>query len=184
MTKSSHSQLELIQPAVPADTDAILAILDRANQLALENSGEPMWTAMTYVHDQLRSQIESGDCFVMKDEQDTITSLIVITQQDTLWEDDGTDEQALYFHKLMKDPEIAPKGSGFPLIAFAAREAIRRGRTYLRCDTKTSMIQLIEYYRRLGFATKRSMTYPTTDQAGVLLEAKPEEVLQRIAKLF
>jgi hypothetical protein len=169
-----------IEPAKLADFEQLVQIMDQANHYARTKSGEPMWTAMDFVHSQLRSHLEAGDCFVLRHAQE-IVATITISKQDPLWGEDGTDNNALYIHKLMKNPESSIRDIGLTFLSFAAHEAVRQNRKFLRCDTKTSQERLINYYLGLGFAKKRSFNYSVTGFEGVLLEAAVQDVITRLA---
>ena len=170
-----------IAPAKVSDFEELTRVMDRANEYALTKSGDPMWTAMDFVRGQLRSHLEAGDCFVLRDAQ-KIVATITITEEDALWGDDGQDNNALYIHKLMKNPESHIRDIGLTFLSFAAHEAIRQNKKFLRCDTKTSQERLINYYYGLGFVKKRSFHYSVTGSEGVLLEADAQEVIARINK--
>jgi ribosomal protein S18 acetylase RimI-like enzyme len=169
-----------IEPAKLSDFEQLVQIMDQANHYAQTKSGEPMWTAMDFVHGQLRSHLEAGDCFVLRHAQ-KIVATITISKEDPLWGQDGTDNTALYIHKLMKDPESSIRDIGLTFLSFAAHEAIRRNRKLLRCDTKISQARLINYYHGLGFTKKRSFHYSVTGFEGVLLEADAQQVITRLA---
>lgn len=171
-----------IEPAKVSDFEELTQIMDEANLYSLTKSDEPMWTAMDFVRGELRAHLEAGECFVLRKEQ-KILATMTITNEDALWDSESTDGKALYIHKLMKNSECHIKNVGLIFISFAAHEAIRQNRRFLRCDTKPTQVRLVNYYYGLAFVKKRSFVYSVTNKPGVLLEADAREVLKRIAEL-
>lgn len=172
-----------IQLAKSEDLNAMLTIMDRANQYALEKGGEPQWT-MKHSRDRLRMDLNQDNCYVMRDRHGRINATMALTEEDLYcWEEEGKDQKALYFHKLMKDPGNAPANAGRIFISFAAHEALRRGKIWLRCDAKLSVKKIVAYYENLGFIKKRFIRYPVTGNKAVLLEASPKEILRRVSDL-
>ncbi len=156
MSSYKASQIQL---AKLSDLESILAIMDKANQYSLDKSGEPQWTAMNHARGELRTHLEQENCYVIKDKRGAINAIMTLTEEDTYaWGEEGLDQTALYFHKLMKDPESSLANPGLTLLSFAAREALRRGKSHLRCDTVSSMKRLISYYESLGFRIKNVLS--------------------------
>ena len=158
-------------------------LLQKANQYSIEISGIPQWTKWDVVYGQLQEYIESGSTYVLRDSQDAITAVMAIDSEDEVWGDASKDNLAIYLHQLAKDPEKAPPGSGLRLIKFAAAEAARKGKKYLRCDTSPELIELLEYYHRLGFEEAGTFIYESSGRPGILLETPTLTVIQRIPKL-
>lgn len=167
-----------IQLAKSEDLNAILEIMDKANQYVFDKTGEYSWTAIGHAQNEIRTHLSQGNCYVMKDKRGAINALVTLNEEDTYsWDEEGTDHQALYFHKLMKDPKNSPARSGLVLLSFAAHEAIRRNKKFLRGDSKLN-VELIKYYESLGLKQKRFTHYKVTGNKAVLLEAEPTEVLK------
>lgn len=170
----------LVQPAKQADLAKLEAILDRANRYAFEKTGKYQWQFPENARSELRQDLQQGNCFVIKDKAGDITAVIALCEEDTtFWGEEGADGQALYFHKLMKDPTKAEPNAGRVLLSFAAAEALRRGKKVLRCDAKVSMEKVLTYYKSLSFQTKHHIHYAISGNKAVLLEADPHEVLKR-----
>lgn len=170
-----------VQPARQGDWSQLAAILDRANQYAFEKTGKYQWQFPDNARNELRQDLQQGNCFVMKDKAGNITAAIALSEEDTtFWGQEGSDGRALYFHKLMKDPTHAAPNSGRILLSFAASEALRRGKQVLRCDAKVSMEKIIKYYESLSFQTKHHIRYAISGNPAVLLEADPHEIIKRV----
>lgn len=168
-----------IELATLADYDELLSLLDKANLYALDRSGEPMWTAMQFVYNQVRSYIEAGYCYIIRDRQ-KIMATMTITDKDEFWKDSGSEDEALYIHKLMKNPESSVKNVGLVFLSFAAHETLRHKRKFIRCDTVPTQVRLINYYKKLGFIEKGRFVYPSSGRDGVLLEADAKEIIKNL----
>lgn len=171
-----------IESAKVSDFEELTQILDEANRYSLTKSSEPMWTAMDFVRGQLRSYLEADECFVLRKDQ-KILATITITSEDALWSNEGADGKALYFKKLMKAPACSIPSVGLLFISFAAHQALKQNRQFLRCDTKLSQVRLLNYYLGLGFVKRHSFTYKVTEKDGILLEAEAKELIRRITQL-
>lgn len=169
-----------IEQARPSDFDELKSLLDRANQYSIERSGLKLWTMMDYVYGQLQKQINDGECYVLRNRAGNITSCIVLTDDGSEWGEREHDSDALYFHKWMKDPGLADSSEPKKLLRFAAEEAIRQKKSYLRCDTVPSLIKLLKYYDRLGFKRIALFVYESSGRPGILLEVKPDLLLKNL----
>jgi ribosomal protein S18 acetylase RimI-like enzyme len=169
-----------IQPATLEDFDELKQLLNRANEFSIEQSGLRQWTAMEHVYAQLKAQIENGECYVLRNTNGEITSAIAISDHTTKWGPYSDDGHAIYTTKLMRDPYKSQPGEGRTMLAFAAQEAKRCGKTTLRCDTASNLVGLINYYLKFGFTDKGRFIYESTGREGILLEAKPDDVIMAI----
>ena len=116
---------------------------------------------------------------MLKDDSNHVIAAFTLTQDDIeRWGGEGVDGQALYCHKLMKDPNSSEPQVAKRFLAFAAQEAQKQNRPYLRCDVKASLTRLIDYYKSMGFYEKRRITYPTTQVEAILLEAEAGMLLR------
>lgn len=165
----SMTNIELAQPG---DYAELRELIDLANKNALDKSGAPLWTMMDVVGQALKTNLERGECYIIRN-NGRITSCICLQTKDRLWPDD---DQALYFHKWMKHPSLATDGEAIKLLKFAATETGRRGKKYLRCDTVSDLEGLLTYYKRLGFHQVKHFIYDFSDRSGVLLEANAQEI--------
>jgi hypothetical protein len=169
-----------ISLAKTTDFEELTIIMDKANEYALDKSGEPIWGLREYALRELTAHLKAGECFVMRDDQ-KIAATMTITDEDRLWGEYGADDDALYFHKLMKDPQYPIRDVGLIFISFVANEASKRNKKFLRCDTISTQKRLINYYFKLGFVEKGSFTYRPSGRPGVFLEALTKEVIANLA---
>jgi predicted GNAT family N-acyltransferase len=164
-----------IEPAKIADLEELTRILDKANEYSRVKSGEPAWALRDLALRELTLHIKAGNCFVMREDQ-KIMATMTITDEDRLWGETGTDGTALYIHKLMKNPECHARNLGLRFMAFAAHEALKQNRKFIRCDTISNQKRLIKYYFKLGFIEKGLFTYQPSGRGGIFLEAEAEAI--------
>ena len=178
MNRGRTAEPSVILLAEQTDFELLKVLLDQANSYAAGKTGERMWTNMKHVHEQLYLQLERGECYKILNERGDLCASINITKTDSAkWGDQGQDGRALYLHKLMKDPVTAPAQVGIDLIVFAAQQALTAGKQFLRCDTKSSMTNLVAYYERFGFSHCGTTTYVASGATATLLQADASEVL-------
>lgn len=163
--------------AQPNDLASLRELIIKANEYSVAVSGKPQWKDWSIVLPRLEKFLEDNKTHVVRQEEN-ITGAISLNESDPAWGEASSDGNALYIHQLMKDPEIDQKGIGALLLGFAAKEAIVRNKSFLRCDTAEDLPTLIDYYKKFGFKEVGSIKYPTFDRKGILLEALPSNVLQ------
>lgn len=169
-----------VQQAGLNDFNDLKSLLNKANQHSVASSGLRQWTVMDHVYSQLQRQIENGECYLHRNGQGETVAAVALNEDPGQWGARGDDRDAVYFYKLMKDPEKADKGEGAKLLGFVAQEALRRGKRFLRCDTVNDLTGLHAYYARFGFQEVGSFTYASSGRAGVLLEASARVVLDTV----
>lgn len=171
--------LPAIEQAGMKDFDELKALLDTANRYSIELSGLPQWRMIDLAYDDLRTHLESGDYYVVRAQDGSITSAIGLSENSEDW-GEREDGRGLHFGKLMKNPTKAQPDEGVQLIGFAAAETLRRGKALLRCDVVAELPGLVDYYLRLGFENRGGFIYKSSGRPGIFLEANPEAVLARI----
>jgi len=180
MTKTSSSQ-RIIELVSIEDYDQVEQLMDRANEYARQRSGDYLWHYLDFVRSLMRHNILNGQLYAIRNDEREITSTIAIIEEDKrIWGEIGVDGQALYLEKLMKNPQKAEPDEAKQLMVFAAKEAIRRGRPYLRCDTVSSQEGLVRYYQRLGFRDRGHFTYTPSNKPGILLEITARELIKNL----
>jgi hypothetical protein len=169
-----------IEKATLDDESEMLALMDKANAYALQQSGAPLWTT-NYATKDLHKHLEKGNLYVIKNTEGAITSSIALSEETyEFWEEAASDSQALYFSKLMKDPEKSLHGEAKALLAFAATECLNRNKQKLRCDTVAELTGLTNYYLKIGFKAKGYFTYYSSNRQGILLESNAASVLTHL----
>lgn len=173
-----------IVPAKAADLEAILAVMAKANQYSFDKTGEYQWRQYKKAQQNLTKDLMDGNCYIGKDDQDRVTAAVTITDQDTdRWGERGADQKALYVHKLMKDPELAGKHVASKFLSFAADQAIKQNKKYIRGDTKISLSRLLDYYKSLGFYEAGTHMFAATGAKAALLEIETTELIKNTQKI-
>jgi len=165
--------------------EALRHMLDVANEYAAARSPEPQWMLMDRVYAQLRKGIEANQCYVMTGEDNVPVASVTITEADLYtWGDMGNDGRALYFHKLMKDPSLAPPKVTPRLLKFVAQQAIASGKEFVRADTKTNQENLIAYYKKFGMVEQGERPYVKSSYRAVLLQIPARQLLTNCEAAF
>lgn len=173
----------VFEVASESDIDALIALLDRANEYsAAKSQGERQWNIMDRVYRQLRSHVHKEEMYVLRNPLDhTVIAAMATSEHDSMWadKDDGT---ALYIHKFMKDP-FAPRvvdNLGALFFDFAASRALALSKSVVRCDVKKSLPRLVAYYEGFGFRPVGTIDYSGTTYVAYLMEV-PTDVLRKSA---
>jgi hypothetical protein len=160
-----------VERAGMSDLEDLFGLFDAANALSLKKSGVWAWRNPDVSKQGIKECLEARDVYILRDPQRRISASITLGETSTEWGSTGLDNQALYFTKYMKNPTRARAGEPLELLRFAAREATRRDRPWLRCDAVMDQANVVEYYQRtLGFMAKGSIEYPGSGRRGILLE--------------
>lgn len=184
---SNHEQEHIrhskaIEVATPHDLDALKQLLLKANAYSLRIAGTPTWKNVPLCLEQLEKQVVLGNTHVIRDTNNNITSSISLSDTNESWNDTRGNQNALYFTKLMKDPDIAGQKEAKLLLQFAGNSAINQEKSLLRCDTKRDQDRLIAYYEKLGFEKKGYILYKSNQLPGVLLEIPVTKILDKITR--
>ena len=159
-----------VQAAEAKDFDELWELLNLANDYSEAKSGDRMWHDMDKARADLKSQLETGNYYVLRGPTGLITASVGLSEQDSVWGAAGQDGQALYFFKLIKNPTTAEPNAAVTLLQFVAAEAQRRHKSVVRCDTVAEPEGIVNYYQRLEFVRAGTFSYDT-GRPGVLLEA-------------
>ena len=134
-----QAELEDVAAAVAIDEDAVAWV----RSLGYEPGEPPRPLSELYV-----DVVARGQMFLTREEAEAVGKL-ALTESDDLWADRPGD--ALYVHGLMVRRASAGRGIGRALLAWAEREAARRGKSLLRLDCDALDPPLRAYYERAGF---------------------------------
>jgi ribosomal protein S18 acetylase RimI-like enzyme len=126
----------VIRRAYSGDADAVRALVGEAYGHYVERIGRvpgPM-------RDDYDRRIAANQVWVLE-EGGAIVGLVVLEDE----------PEAVLLENVAVTPAMQGKGCGRALIAFAEREAVRRGASEIRLYTNVRMVENIALYRRLGF---------------------------------
>lgn len=126
----------MIRPAVTADTQAVMAVVEAAYTHYIARIGKrpgPM-------DDDYAARIAAGQTWVL-DRDGMIAGILVLEET----------ADGFLLDNIAVRPEFHGQGLGRILIAFTEAEAKRRGFTAIRLYTHALMTENIALYTRLGF---------------------------------
>ena len=84
---------------------------------------------------------------------------VTLTETDPLiW--DGTEEAALYIHKLAVRRDYAGQGIGTAVLEWIKGHALRSQKRFLRLDTWATNAGLKKYYEKQGFTHLKTKSFP------------------------
>ncbi|HYN97759.1 MAG TPA: GNAT family N-acetyltransferase, partial [Pilimelia sp.] len=132
--------------AGPADTDAVLAVLDEAAAW-LAHRGIAQWPAR-FDPGWVTGAVGRGETWLVRDAGEVLATF-TLAWSDPLWPAPGGDT-AGYLHRLAVRRRAA--GLGSVLLRWAGAAARARGRRYLRLDCVATNEGLRAYYEAAGFA--------------------------------
>jgi hypothetical protein len=165
-----------IEKASLQDFLGLQYLLDRANEYSLQLSKRKAWENVEKARNVIKKDLGQGNVFIIRN-NDTITSSITLSETSGVWDELGRDDKALYFTKLMKDSEKAHSDEGIMLLKFAALEAKKRNKAYIRCDAVTDNHGVVSYYKKLGFQERGHIFYNPSTRQGILLEIPIDQLL-------
>ena len=84
--------------------------------------------------------------FYIAEQDGKIVGAVALYESDERWPDG---ERAIYVHHLVTD--LTARGAGRELLAFAEKEAMRRGMTKIRLDSEKGNEKLAKYYADAGY---------------------------------
>jgi GNAT superfamily N-acetyltransferase len=135
--------------ATEADIHAACAVLVEAVRW-LEGRGEPLWKAEEFALERLAPCVTAGELFLARADGEVAGTFLLQEADPLFWPDDppGT---ALYLHKLAVARAFAGRGVSRAILDWAAVEAARRGRAFLRLDCDGTRPALCAFYAAAGF---------------------------------
>lgn len=136
-----------IAPGQQSDTEIITSVLREAAQW-LKDIGKPLWNVSDFTEETISS--EAHLYHLIKAGPD-LAGLFKLQDTDGLFWPDVDPTEALYIHKLVVRRSHAGKGLSSLAVSYAAEEARKSGRPFVRLDCESSRPSLRAHYERLGF---------------------------------
>jgi GNAT superfamily N-acetyltransferase len=133
----------------------------------LKARGIPLWDPENLTPDRLLPTVEQGELYIACQKRTPIGTMI-LQEDDTFFWPDVPAGESLFLHKLAVRRSAAGQGLARAMLAWAAAEAKRRDKTYLRLDTDSTRPQLCALYESAGF------TLHSTRQIKIFLTARYE----------
>ena len=143
--RAGHGQLELV-----------VAILEEASDWMRRTSGggwDPgQFPSEVVTHGRLWRAYEDGDLYLAWEDGRPVATMTLQWQDELFWPDAPDD--AGYVHRLAVASDAHGRGIGRDLLRWAEREALARGKPFLRLDTSAENPSLRRYYEGAGFELK------------------------------
>jgi hypothetical protein len=162
------------------DQTKLHQLLDKANEYSKQLSKRLAWENIEKAKKAIDYQLQLGNVFIIRGENGTISSSIILNETNDVWDKIGEDDKALYFTKLIKDPDEAQSDEAKRLLTFAAEEAKRRNKLFLRCDAVSDHKGIVSYYKNLGFKERGHFLYKPSRREGILLEISASQFIDKL----
>jgi GNAT superfamily N-acetyltransferase len=121
------------------------------------------FSAATVTAEKVRERIALAQVYVARREGRIVGTYNLRSKADQLGD-------AAYVNSLAVDPALRGAGLGTDLLEQAEAEAVRRGFTRVRLDTAKPLLDLVEWYRRRGYAPVGEVRWSGKTYDSVVLE--------------
>ncbi|MGC9324879.1 MAG: GNAT family N-acetyltransferase [Desulfomonilia bacterium] len=141
--------IEIVQ-ACPGDIETASSLMIDAAAW-LKERGQELWFSEELAPERLKGAVDAGELHLVHMDGKPVGTAIFQLHDRIFWPD-MPEGDAAYIHKLTMNREVAGRGLGIQVIAWARDRARQMGLTYLRLDTEASRWKLCDYYEHAGFA--------------------------------
>lgn len=115
----------------------------------LRETGRPLWRPEDLTEERILAGVAKEDVCVGRADGEAAAAMILQWSDPVYWPEAGGDSG--FIHKLSVRRRFAGKGLARDMVEWAAREAQRRGKKYLRLDCAADRVKLRAFYESLGF---------------------------------
>lgn len=144
-----------VRKAVPDDAETLSRILQSANDFK-HTQGDKIWGKYSFTPEETAATIAGGNTHIAMIDGVPVGSVLLLTDDERIWGEEGKDGQALYVHRLTVDRVVGEPGVGKQIMGWADDQVREADRSYVRLDCSSSNEGLCGYYRSLGFSVVRS----------------------------
>lgn len=116
----------------------------------LKERGQELWFSEELAPERLKDAVDAGELHLVHMDGKPVGTVIFQLHDRIFWPD-MPEGDAAYIHKLTMNREVAGRGLGIHVIAWARDRTRQMGLTYLRLDTEASRRRLCAYYEHAGF---------------------------------
>jgi RimJ/RimL family protein N-acetyltransferase len=157
------------RPAQPGDLRHVVDILSEAGAWA-KARGVERWWPVPFPEAWVRPGVERGEVVVAESRSQLVGTLTLTREDRLMWGEQPP--IAGYVHRVAIRREFARQGLGGSLLAWAASEVQRWGRSRLRLDCLSTNESLVKYYRNQGFSEVGRVrgNIPGEDRPSILME--------------
>lgn len=137
----------VISPATRADIDAMVQILSEGVAYKQQH-GDDSWGSGLYTKAEVKGLLQTGSAHVARLDNEPVGTLLLQWTDDIIWENDSG---AGYVHQLAVKNSFHGQNLGTQILDWAAAEAAKHGKKYLRLDCHSDNKKLCAYYESQGF---------------------------------
>jgi GNAT superfamily N-acetyltransferase len=173
--EESRTPVEEFLPATIADAADVKRLLQEAADLKW-SQGDNLWGTHPFTDDEVAGMINGGDMFVYKTDGIAAASVLLLKNDERMWgEEQGSDDTAVYIHKLCVGDAFRGQGVGVRTLLLSEQYAKDKGKTKLRLDCPQDS-PLSVYYEKQGFREIRRY-----DRPGSVGRKNPDKDVYRAA---
>ena len=121
------------------------------------------WNPALFTPEWLERHAAAGELFLARLRGEPAATMLLQDEDPLFWPDAPAGE-SLFLHKLAVSRAFAGRGVALEMIGFAAREAARRGRAYLRLDCARREA-LARLYEGAGFVRRGERVIERRDES-------------------
>ena len=142
----------MIVPAREEDVDLVIEILNEPAEWLQSKGFSTRWSKAQLVRDKFLMQIRQNEVFLAKLGEETVGTVTLQWSDNVFW--DGASQDAGYAHKFTVRRSYAGRRIGESMLHWAASQASKAGKKYLRLDCLADNNKVRVYYERAGFDHK------------------------------
>jgi len=114
-----------------------------------------LWGTEPFTNEEIEARLKGGGLYTVISDNEVVGTVTLTDKDSRVWEDDGTNKEALYIHQLATGDKTRGKNIGEQVINWVVDKAREEGRKAVRLDCSYTNRGLCEYYERRGFAEIR-----------------------------
>lgn len=138
----------VITPATEADADNIAKVLTDAVDFKVKH-GDMVWGTGLYTQEEVLGMMSGGNLYKATLDNKIVGNFILQWEDLKVWGEQPPN--AGYIHQLAISKNSHGKDLGEQMIEWAAAEASKKGRQFLRLDCPAANTELCKYYEGKGF---------------------------------
>ncbi|MBV7297387.1 GNAT family N-acetyltransferase [Enterovibrio paralichthyis] len=141
--------ISLEKAAKPEDWALIENFLIQAI-VRLETAGIPLWARDEVTTEVLLASYGHDSLYLVKENGQTIGGVFILESDPLFWPK-ITDNDSLFFHKLVIGDAFITRGIGHRVLQAMVELTKQQGRHWLRCDCHGDRPRLRNFYESFGF---------------------------------
>jgi predicted N-acetyltransferase YhbS len=136
-----------VRLATAGDISVIASMLDEATAF-VKTKGRDQWR-VPFPRRELREAVGRGELYVVHLDREPAATFTLLLDDPFFW--GARPPDAVYLHKLAVRRVFAGRRLGEQIVEWVLRDALGRGRDFVRLDCQRDLPGIRDYYERLGF---------------------------------